>query len=125
MEADPLSFIECPIRYIHEFDTVEAMYPSPELAMIPVAMCRDPFRLGKNKLVLCEFAYPDKRTKDVGEFNLELLCGISLYLLLLLIYYNFSVYLSRLHLYNKLFFIHNSSVTHLFIKHRRWNYYVI
>lgn len=73
VDTEPKSHNECPVRHIHEFDTIEAKHPAPELALVPVAMCRDPFRLGKHKIVLCEPAYPDKRNKDV-EYNIRKKC---------------------------------------------------
>jgi len=55
------------VKTIHQYDTVEKKLPVPELALVPVAMCRDPFRQGRHKIVLCTLAYIDQPTKRIGK----------------------------------------------------------
>ncbi|XP_045157170.1 glutamine synthetase-like [Mercenaria mercenaria] len=73
VDFEPKSYKECPIRHANEYDSEKAEHPAPELAMRPVAMCRDPFRLGKHKIVLCEPIYADQRNDDVA-FNTRKKC---------------------------------------------------
>ncbi|XP_045161651.2 glutamine synthetase-like [Mercenaria mercenaria] len=73
VDFEPKSVEECPIKHTHEFDSDKAEYPAPEITMKPVAMCRDPFRLGKHKIVLCEPLYADQRNKDIA-FNTRKKC---------------------------------------------------
>lgn len=68
VDFEPKTPEECPERYVRKSDTCEEQYPAPEWTMKPAVMVKDPFRLGKHKIVLCEPEYADKRNKDV-EFN--------------------------------------------------------
>lgn len=67
VDFEPSSVQECPVRYSSMYDTPEETLPCPELAFTPVAMCKDPFRQGRHKIVLCEANYADKRDKTVAH----------------------------------------------------------
>ncbi|XP_045157169.2 glutamine synthetase-like [Mercenaria mercenaria] len=70
---EPKSAEECPVRCICIWDSSKMIPPCPDLALTPVAICRDPFRLGRHKIVLCEARYVDKPDKIV-EFNTRIAC---------------------------------------------------
>ncbi|WAR22934.1 GLNA1-like protein, partial [Mya arenaria] len=69
--------IDCPVKTITQYDSAEEIEPEPELATVPVAMCRDPFRQGRHKIVLCEPEYIDRPGQHV-EYNRRVLLGKTL-----------------------------------------------
>jgi len=62
---------ECPVKTMSLYDSEEMKHPVPELAIVPVAMCRDPFRQGRHKIVLCTPAYINQPDKRVGKLQSE------------------------------------------------------
>jgi len=70
-EEEPKSYKELPIWNFDGSSTYQAEGSNSDIYLYPVAMYKDPFRGGKNKLVLCEtFKYNKKPT----ESNHRLTC---------------------------------------------------
>lgn len=73
VDFEPKSAEECPAKSLLVWDTTSKEPPCPELGLYPVAICRDPFRQGRHKIVLCEARYIDKPNIPVA-FNTRIGC---------------------------------------------------
>jgi len=70
LDHDPKSAEECPEWNFDGSSTGQAEGSNSDVYLRPVAMFRDPFRLGKNKLVLCEtYKYNDLPTDSNKRYT--------------------------------------------------------
>ncbi|KAL4225189.1 hypothetical protein ACF0H5_015880 [Mactra antiquata] len=70
---EPQSVEDCQIRVISQYETSDQSVPSVDIGMRPVFMCKDPFRQGRHKLVLCEPFYLENDDKRF-EWNTRAKC---------------------------------------------------
>ncbi|KAJ8321547.1 hypothetical protein KUTeg_000903 [Tegillarca granosa] len=54
LDYEPQKAEDCPLWDVYMFKTFEGVEPRKEMILKPVAMYRDPFRRGRNKIALCE-----------------------------------------------------------------------
>lgn len=72
VEQEPMKPSDCPIWNFDGSSTYQAEGSNSDMYLHPVAIFRDPFRRGKNKLVLCEVY---KYNKKPAETNRRKMCN--------------------------------------------------